>query len=83
MILVRETETAEGVRDLEALGLTTREAEVLQLVAAGATNVVVGRELHISPETVKKHLDHVYAKLGVGGRVQASAIVYDIAAHHN
>ncbi len=83
VILVRETETAEGVRDLEALGLTTREAEVLQLVAAGATNVVVGRELHISPETVKKHLDHVYAKLGVGGRVQASAIVYDIAAHHN
>jgi DNA-binding CsgD family transcriptional regulator len=83
VILVRETAAAKRFQDLEALGLTMREAEVLRLVAAGATNTGVGLELRISPGTVKKHLDHVYAKLGVGGRVQAAAVLYDIAAHHN
>jgi len=83
VILVRETSTPTGVEHLEALGLTEREAEVLRLVAAGATNAGAGRELGISPGTIKKHLDHVYAKLAVSGRVQAAAVLHDIAAHHN
>jgi DNA-binding CsgD family transcriptional regulator len=51
--------------------LTLREAEVLAHVAAGRTNCEVGVTLGISPRTVEKHLEHIYAKLGVSGRFGA------------
>lgn len=60
-----------------------REAEVLRLVTAGATNAAAARELRIASGTVKKHLDNVYAKLAVSERVQAAALVFDVFAHHN
>jgi DNA-binding CsgD family transcriptional regulator len=53
--------------------LTTREAEVIELVAAGLTNAAIAERLWISPGTVKKHLDNVYAKLGVANRTAAVA----------
>jgi DNA-binding CsgD family transcriptional regulator len=53
--------------------LTTREREVVDLVAAGATNAAVAEALIVSPGTVKKHLDNIYAKLGVGSRTEAVA----------
>jgi DNA-binding CsgD family transcriptional regulator len=52
--------------------LTAREREVLDLVAAGATNQAVAEELVVSTGTVKKHLDNIYAKLGVGTRAAAA-----------
>lgn len=51
--------------------LTPREAEVLRLVAAGKTNIAIAHVLQVSPRTVAKHLEHIYRKLEVGGRVQA------------
>lgn len=53
--------------------LTPREAEILELVAAGLTNAAIAERLWISPGTVKKHLDNVYAKLGVANRTAAVA----------
>jgi DNA-binding CsgD family transcriptional regulator len=55
--------------------LTTREAEILELVAAGLTNAAIAERLWISPGTVKKHLDSVYSKLGVANRTAAAAYV--------
>ena len=54
-------------------GLTTRESEVLDLVAGGATNAAIAEVLWISPATVKKHLEHVYDKLEVRSRTEALA----------
>lgn len=51
--------------------LTAREREILELVAAGKTNSEIAAELWVAPSTVKKHLEHVYAKLGVGRRAGA------------
>lgn len=51
--------------------LTDREAEILDLVAAGLTNAGIAERLWISPSTVKKHLENVYAKLGVANRAAA------------
>ena len=51
--------------------LSEREVEVLELVARGNTNQQVGRALHISTATVKTHLVHIYAKLGVDDRTSA------------
>ncbi len=53
--------------------LTRREREVLDLVASGATNAVIAERLWISPGTVKKHLEHIFAKLDVGSRTAAVA----------
>jgi DNA-binding NarL/FixJ family response regulator len=51
--------------------LSTREIDVLQLVAKGASNKEIGKALHISTATVKTHLIHIYNKLGVEGRTAA------------
>ncbi len=53
--------------------LSDRELEVLRLIASGASNQEAGRKLFIAAGTVKKHLENIYAKLGVGGRVEAVA----------
>jgi DNA-binding NarL/FixJ family response regulator len=51
--------------------LTPRELEVLRLVAEGLDNRVIGGRLGITRSTVKHHLEAVYAKLGVHGRMEA------------
>jgi DNA-binding CsgD family transcriptional regulator len=54
--------------------LTPREADILKLLADGATNDGVARELAISPRTVQTHLDRLYRKLGVANRTGAVAM---------
>jgi LuxR family maltose regulon positive regulatory protein len=53
--------------------LTARELEVLELLAAGAPNRAIAEQLVVSLETVKKHLSHLFEKLGVANRTQAVA----------
>ena len=57
--------------------LSAREREVLALVARGASNREIARDLFISEATVKTHLTHLYAKLGVNDRAAAVAVAYD------
>ncbi|MFC8712738.1 response regulator [Streptomyces sp. NPDC057197] len=57
--------------------LSAREREVLVLVARGTSNREIARELFISEATVKTHLTHLYAKLGVKDRAAAVAVAYD------
>ncbi|MFI1974905.1 MULTISPECIES: helix-turn-helix transcriptional regulator [Streptomyces] len=57
-------------------GLTAREAEVLRLVAAGGTNRDIAHALVISEHTVGRHLNNIFAKLGVGSRAAATAYAY-------
>ncbi|WP_329597302.1 response regulator transcription factor [Streptomyces pseudovenezuelae] len=56
--------------------LSAREREVLALVAQGMSNREIARELFISEATVKTHLTHLYAKLGVNDRAAAVATAY-------
>ena len=74
------TERSAGSADAELglLGLSSREAAVLRLLSSGATNAAIGVELHIAAGTVKKHLDSIYRKLGVSGRVQAVSMSLDL-----
>ncbi|TGD99459.1 response regulator [Methylobacterium nonmethylotrophicum] len=57
------------------LGLTHREAEVLLWVSRGKASRDIGEILSLSPRTVTKHLEQIYAKLGVENRTSASALV--------
>ncbi|MFE9689628.1 response regulator [Micromonospora sp. NPDC005806] len=59
-------------------GLTTREAEVLALIAAGLTNPAIATRLHIEPSTVKSHINRIFTKTGIADR--AAATTY--ARHH-
>jgi ATP/maltotriose-dependent transcriptional regulator MalT len=60
-------------------GLTTREVEVLRVVAQGLTNEQVAQRLVISPRTVDTHLTSIYSKIGVSSR--AAATRYAIEHH--
>jgi DNA-binding NarL/FixJ family response regulator len=55
-------------------GLTARESEVLALIAGGRSNKRIAFELGISEKTVKTHVGHVLAKLGVADRTQAALL---------
>ncbi|RAS59784.1 LuxR family two component transcriptional regulator [Lentzea atacamensis] len=65
------------VREPASEPLSARELEVLALVARGSTNRAVAAALFISEATVKTHLLHVYAKLGVSDRAAAVAVAYE------
>jgi DNA-binding NarL/FixJ family response regulator len=78
----RETFDALGVLpQIEAgsdvHGLTTRELEVLRLVAAGRTNREIAAELVLSERTVDRHVSNILAKLRVSSRVGATAYAYE------
>ncbi len=60
--------------------LTPRERQVLELVATGVTNGETAQRLRITVHAVKFHLAHVYQKLEVTNRVQASMILYSKGA---
>ncbi|HEY5295716.1 MAG TPA: response regulator transcription factor [Gaiellaceae bacterium] len=58
-------------RESLAAGLTAREAEILQLLAAGGSNLGIGEALSVSEQTVKFHLTNIYKKLRASNRTQA------------
>ena len=68
----------ESIADRESVAgaesLTPRELEVLGLIARGRSNKLIALELGISEKTVKTHVGHVLAKLGVSDRTQAALL---------
>jgi DNA-binding NarL/FixJ family response regulator len=68
----------ESIADRDAVAgaesLTPRELEVLALIARGRSNKLIAQELGIAEKTVKTHVGHVLAKLGVTDRTQAAVI---------
>ncbi|WP_433335051.1 response regulator transcription factor [Spirillospora sp. CA-294931] len=62
----------QGVRS--GLGLSAREAEVMDLIARGHSNGEIARELFLSEKTVKNHVNRIYSKLGVTSRPTAIAL---------
>jgi DNA-binding NarL/FixJ family response regulator len=62
-------------RDLERI--TPREREVLQRIGTGATNSEIAAELVVSEVTVKSHIGHIFAKLGLRDRAEAIVYAFD------
>ncbi|MGH2908058.1 MAG: helix-turn-helix domain-containing protein, partial [Solirubrobacteraceae bacterium] len=65
-----------GDRDIDSYGLTERELEVLQLVAAGRSNPQIAAELFISPKTASVHVSNIISKLNVTSRGEAAAVAH-------
>ena len=75
LIIMREVSDAAVIEAMSlSFKLTAREAEVLYWVVKGKTNRDIGDILGASPATVKKHLERVYAKLGVETRTAAAGM---------
>jgi DNA-binding CsgD family transcriptional regulator len=72
---LRDLKVADDEATESDATLTIREREVVFLAAQGKTNAQIAAELWITPGTVKKHLENVYAKLGVTGRAAAASIL--------
>ena len=70
---VRGTEFADVIRGLTFTGLTTRELEVLRLVAAGCTTTEIARRLAFSERTVKNAIHDVTSRLQLRNRSHAFA----------
>jgi DNA-binding CsgD family transcriptional regulator len=80
-VLVREVPVevlvhapVDFVRDqkkVDALGLTARELEILEFIAAGLSNKEIADRANVSENTVKTHTSRVFDKLGAGRRTQA------------
>ena len=65
----------------ERFSLTPREADVLLWVSKGKSNRDIGEILGLSPRTVNKHLEQIYAKLGVENRTAAASIAMDLLSN--
>ncbi len=72
--LAKDTSAGLPAEFSTELGLTTREGEVLSWLSKGKTNRDIAQILGLSPRTVDKHLEQIYAKLGVENRTAAAAI---------
>jgi DNA-binding NarL/FixJ family response regulator len=57
--------------DVDAVPLSAREREVLDLIAGGSTNREIAAALHLSPHTIKEHTSSLYRKLGARNRAEA------------
>ena len=78
-LLVLEEERAVSAEALRPLGLTPRQAEVLHLLAQGRSTDEIAADLFISPQTVRKHLEHVYERLDVHTRAAAVTVAREAA----
>ena len=65
-----------------AHGLSTREVQILRLVAAGKTNRMIAEQLRISERTVARHVSNIFVKLGLSSRSAATAYAYQHALIH-
>jgi DNA-binding CsgD family transcriptional regulator len=74
IVLSESPSGAPPIEELRRLGLTGAEAAVLRLVVAGSSTGDIAGALHITPDTVRKHLQRVFRKLGVHSRAAAVAI---------
>jgi len=71
-----EDDGAGGTAEAEPFGLTPRERQVLALVAAGATNREIGRQLYMAEKTASVHVSRILAKLDVRSRTEAAGVAH-------
>jgi DNA-binding CsgD family transcriptional regulator len=74
--LARIESLTRSSASVPARGLTSRELEVLRLVAGGETNKAIAAELVLSERTVDRHVSNIFTKIGVTSRAAATAYAY-------
>ena len=77
-ILIKRERLFASAVNFEHAGLTRRESEVLHWICEGKSNPEIGILLGVSPNTIRKHVEHVLAKLGVESRAAAMRRALDL-----
>jgi DNA-binding CsgD family transcriptional regulator len=77
VFVITETDHTLPLHDLEGYDLSRREIEVLSWISKGKTNAEIAVILGASRRTVEKHMEHIFAKLGVETRAAAAAVMRD------
>jgi PAS domain S-box-containing protein len=72
--MVQERLTAPAPAEASGEALTRRELEILRLIATGVATKVVADKLHVSPATVRNHVQNILGKLGAHSRLEAVAV---------
>ena len=67
----------DPTRQRQPGGLTSRELQLLQMVASGKTNRTIAAELFLSEKTVARHVANIFTKLRVSSRAAATAYAYE------
>lgn len=62
---------AENVKEMSTFALSARERQVLESIKDGLSNIEIAARLHLSPETIKTHIKHIFEKLAVRHRTEA------------
>jgi DNA-binding NarL/FixJ family response regulator len=70
---LRSVPTSNGARSLTKV-LSERELQVVRLIAEGLSNKQIGANLGLSDKTVKNHISHILAKLGLNARTQVAVL---------
>ena len=74
--IAREAVSAGRPKTLEAVQMTARERDVINLISEGKSNKAIARRLHISPHTVKSHVRNIMEKLTLHTRLQVAAYAH-------
>jgi DNA-binding NarL/FixJ family response regulator len=74
--LARRARIGDAPQHTHEAGLTTREREVLRLLAAGRSNREIAAVLYIAPKTASVHVSNILAKLNANSRTEAAAIAH-------
>jgi DNA-binding CsgD family transcriptional regulator len=77
-LLLMEESVPISAKELERLGLTPREAEVLNWITQGKTNPEIAILCYASERTIHKHIEHIYRKLGVETRTAAARVALSV-----
>jgi DNA-binding NarL/FixJ family response regulator len=72
--VARQWTQAPRLQTRQALGLTRREQQLVEMIGNGLTNKEIANELNLSDQTVKNHIHHILKKLGVSDRLSAVEI---------
>jgi len=76
--IAREMVASGGTQDHESVRITTREREVIDLIAEGMSNKAIARSLQISVHTVKSHLRNIMEKLTLHSRLQIAVYAHEL-----
>ena len=74
--IAREVISNGGSNDHDAVRMTPREREVINLISEGMSNKAIGKQLHISVHTVKSHLRNIMEKLTLNSRLEIAAYAH-------
>ena len=81
-LFTRLTHQSPGQAELPLVRLSPRESEVLHLLVRGQTNREIAQNLMVSVSTIKIHVEHILAKLGVSDRTQAAVRAIELGLLH-